>query len=108
MNMDLKILNKIVPNWSPTTYKMDGILQASSKGHPRLTRVVQHKQINQGDAPYLQKKDKTTASQQVQKKHLITFNIINTVLHDKNSHQNGYRGNTSQHNTAYDKSIANT
>ena len=36
---------------------MDDILQASWS-HPRITRTVQHKQINQCDTPYLQKKDK--------------------------------------------------
>ena len=40
---------------NPTRYKMDYILQ-SSWSHPRVTRMVQHKQINQSDTPYLQKK----------------------------------------------------
>ena len=79
----------------------------SSWSHPQVTRMVQHMQINQCDTPYLQKKRQKLHYLNRCRKTFEKFNIINTIQHDKTSHQKGYRGNISQHNTTYDKSTAN-
>ena len=67
--------------------------------HPRLTRVVQHMQINQCHTPHSQKKS--------QKPHCHLNRCrksIWQIQHQfmiKHFYQSGYRGDTSQHNKNY-------
>ena len=63
---------------NPTTHKKD-YTPWSSWIHSRVTRMVQHMQINQRDTPHQQKTKATRSSQKMQTKHLAKFSII----HDK-------------------------
>ena len=71
----------------------------SSWIHPRVARMVQNTQINQCD---------TLINKRKYKKHKIVsiyaekaFDKIQHPFMIKNSYQNGYRKNISQHNKSY-------
>ena len=73
---------------NPTTHKK-GHTPWSSGIHSKVTRMVPHLQVNQCDTPHHLNRCRKN----------VWYH--STSNHNKNSHQNGYRGNISQHNKGY-------